>query len=669
MKNRISLKSMFLFIGIVLMLMNLSIWPINFVLAAIHIIITISIISICFVYFKESTPSALVLEDNVEDIKNFLNKNSGDILEVIPMPVVVVKAVNLNDVLFYNESFKTCFLDKGRCVNVGVSELFPKETSESLIEKGTVDFQIDDEKYKVYAKVFYGFLVLYFNDETAIRDLNHKYLNSRLCVGYALIDNKDEIKQCLSDEEVLRVFGTAQNVLQKWITLTGGAFEKIGTGKYVILFEEKNLKALVKDKFKILEKIHEIKFDDQKCVTVSIGISRAASSLEESKTGAKNALDMALGRGGDQVAIKNKVSYEFFGGASGGIEKRSKVRTRVFARALMEKIESADLVFIMGHKFSDFDSIGAAVALRGICYRNLKKKCYVVVNKNQSLSWPLIKYLEENDNSGIFISPQQALGMVTPNSLLLVVDTHSTKFIEDSKLYEKSKNVAVIDHHRLSVDKISNAVIFFHEPFASSTCEMVTEMVQYMNAGAIKRIEAEALLAGIMLDTKNFSVKTGIRTFEAAAYLKKQGTDNYKVKKLFANSMESYKIKGKVIENTEVIKGCAISHLDYPKENVKVVCAQAADELLGIKDIQASFVIFMEQNTINVCARSMGKINVQVIMEALGGGGHQTIAATQINGETFESVKKKLIKEIEENYLYKNNNGDEKNESNINKRN
>ena len=436
--------------------------------------------------------------------------------------------------------------------------------------------------------------------------------------------------------------------MRDWIKEAKGIFRKLSDEKYFVVFKEKYLKNFADNKFNIIDKIHDFKIDEHRYATVSIGISRGEESLSEAAVEAKNALNMSLGRGGDQVTIKKKNYYEFFGGTSQGLEKRSKVKTRVVAMALLEKIQESDTVFIMGHKYSDFDSVGSAVALWSVCTRVKKKKAYVVIDKEQSLARSAIDHIEKFSSDKMFVSPSQAISFVTPKSMLIVVDTHSIKFLESADLYSKVKNVAVIDHHRMAIDKIDNAAVFFHEPFASSACEMVAEMVQYMFDGHLKKSEAECLLAGIMLDTKNFTLKTGIRTFEAAAYLKKKGAESIEVKRMFSSSIDMYRLKYNVIANSHVFDSFVISRLEKAdiEDNARVACSQAADELLNLKNIKASFVLFKSDGKINVSARSLGNVNVQLIMEELGGGGHQTMAAAQVAYSSFDEVEEKLVKII-----------------------
>lgn len=641
-------------ICVVMLIMSLALLPISPILSAIHFAITLAISVLEALILKYRKYHTLDISENV---KKFFGANSGDILEAVPMPVIIVSASNINEILFYNDNFKTAFLDKGYCSGSGLEDILPRETTETLLSKVQTVVKIGSENYKVYIRKFYDFVILYFKDDTLYKELKQKYIDSRVCVGYFSFDNKEELRQSLSDEKLLHMSLLVEDTIQKWLVSVGGVFEKINDGKYLAVFEEKYLKRFIGEKFSILEKIHNLK-SEGKYATISAGISRGADTFEESRVQAKSALNMALGRGGDQIAVKNKSSYEFFGGKSGGLEKRSKVRTRVVARAIMEKMESADIVLLMGHKFSDFDSVGAAAALWSVCARAKRKPCYIVINKNQTLSSELIKYLESFENK-MFVSPEHARGIATENTLLVVLDTHTEKFVEDSELYSKCKNIVVVDHHRMSVDKITNASIFFHEPFASSTCEMVTEMVQYMDDKKLKKPEADALLAGITLDTKNFSLKTGIRTFEAAAYLKKKGADSLTVKQFFSNSLDAYKLRCKVIEEAAIIENCAVVCLADQDENLRLACSQAADELLNIKGVKASFVIFKNNGIINISARSLGGVNVQVVMEKFGGGGHQTMAAAQIkDSKNIDEIKENLVEILHQESSNQNKNGE-----------
>ena len=375
-----------------------------------------------------------------------------------------------------------------------------------------------------------------------------------------------------------------------------------------------------------------------------------ADSLAESETIARQCLDMALGRGGDQAVLKSENGYRFFGGVSKGVEKRSRAKTRIIANALQDLIENSGKVFIMGHRFGDLDSVGAACGLAG-ALNLLHKEVFIAVDRTKNLALNLIEYVDEQTKHSLFITPGEAESLITSDDLLIIVDTHNKLYVESRALYEKSKSTVVIDHHRKTVNFIDDAVIFHHEPYASSASEMVTEIIQYFKFENDEKIDscyAEALLSGIMLDTKNFVMRTGVRTFEAAAYLKKIGADTVAVKLLFSNSIDAYKRKAQIVASARVHGECAIAVADFKSDDIRVVAPQAADELLGISGVGASFVIYKTGSTVNISGRSLGAINVQVIMEQLGGGGHQTMAAAQIENTNVQDAVKALTAVIDD---------------------
>ena len=386
-------------------------------------------------------------------------------------------------------------------------------------------------------------------------------------------------------------------------------------------------------------------------VTLSIGIGRTASTIAESESFAKQALEMAQGRGGDQAAIKTVTGFEFYGGVSKGIERSTKVKARIIANQLIQLVESSDRVYIMGHKLSDLDSVGSSVGL-ACAIRNLGHKADVVVNSLASLSTQLISRLNQPDSpDSLFLSPDNAVQSITDNSLLIIMDTHNPAMLESGELHSKAKQVVIIDHHRKTVNYIDNSLIFYHEPYASSASEMVTEILGYFGeAGKITALQAEALLAGIMLDTKNFTIKTGVRTFEAAAFLRKLGADTVNVKGLFANSIENYRQKVALVSNAEIYKRCAVATTTMFSPDMRLIAPQAADELLNIENVDASFVYYRNAgDEIYVSARSLGALNVQLVMEYLGGGGHQTMAAAQLKSISLEDAEKR-VKEAIDNY-------------------
>ncbi|MCR5717796.1 MAG: DHH family phosphoesterase, partial [Oscillospiraceae bacterium] len=348
------------------------------------------------------------------------------------------------------------------------------------------------------------------------------------------------------------------------------------------------------------------------------------------------------GRGGDQAAVKTESGYQFFGGVSKGVEKKSRAKTRMVAGAIQELICDSQQVFLMGHRFGDLDSIGGCCGLAG-AIRLMNIPVNVVVDPKKNLSHQLIDLVKGEIGGDLFITPDEALDSLTAETLLIICDTHNKDILESQELYRAAKRVIVIDHHRKNVNFVDNALVFHHEPYASSACEMITELLQYFKlTDTVDAIYANCLLSGIMLDTKNFVMRTGVRTFEAAAYLRKIGADTVCVKNLFSGSIEAYRSRTEIVGSAEITENYAIAVAPQDTTDVRLVAPQAADELLNISHVEAAYVLYESGGVVSISARSYGKVNVQVIMEALGGGGHQSMAATQISGITVEEAKKRL---------------------------
>ena len=402
---------------------------------------------------------------------------------------------------------------------------------------------------------------------------------------------------------------------------------------------------------KILDRAREIQVNDRMNVTLSIGIGRTGKTIAESEEYARQALDMALGRGGDQAAIKNENGFQFFGGVSKGVERQNKVKTRIIASSLTEAVEQAADVYIMGHRNSDLDAVGACVGLAGVI-RRMGKNAYAVIDKQTTLAGRLVDYIYEKEKGYMITTPSEAKEHFGERSLLIVADTHNPDIVDVPELLERADKVVVIDHHRKMINYIDKATIFHHEPYASSACEMVTELLQYFgDAGNISSVQAEALLAGIMLDTKNFTLRTGVRTFEAAAALRKLGADTVNVKTMFAESIECYRQKSELVASASLYRSCAVAIADKVMPNMRVAAPQAADDLLGVADVRAAFVIAKTANDeIALNCRSLGAINVQLIAETLGGGGHQTMAGAQFKDTNVNDVTSRLKKAIDKYY-------------------
>lgn len=605
----------------------------------------VAVATIVFVYFNLKYFEKYI-NKVVHGVLNGIKGVNVDYLEKFNIPVVV--AGNKGDIVWYNKHFKTELCNGRSAEGDFISQYISNIPMEDILDKDGVDVAYCDKRYTVLAYSVENGAVLYFIDDTYYKQTAEEYKNSRPAIAMIAFDNWEEFERDGEDDQSSHVLVSVENALQKWAAKYNGMFKKLMNGKYLVVLEERNIKLLIDEKFSILKEIRSMKFNVLREATISIGIGRGASGFRECDLWARKALDMALGRGGDQAAVKDSDTYQFFGGVSKGVEKLDKVRTRVIATTLTEHIRNSDHVLIMGHRFSDLDCVGASVGLWSAVTKGLSKPSHVVLKKEQSLALPLIDAIESAGSGNMFMRPEEALNVLSDKTLLIIVDTHSPSFVESEELYQKAKNVVVIDHHRMMVNHISNSLVFFHEPYASSASEMATELVQYMSEDALNSLEAEALLAGITLDTKNFVLKTGVRTFEAAAYLRQKGADTIVVKRLFSNSIDTYKAKYKLVSDAEIFNKCAIACADEKYQDVRVTAAQAADELLCIQGVKASFVLFKEDNAVNISARSLGDINVQVIMEKLDGGGHQTMAGAQIKNSSLSEAREKLINIIKD---------------------
>lgn len=461
-------------------------------------------------------------------------------------------------------------------------------------------------------------LLLYFIDETEHVKAIKKYNDAQTCIGMIMIDNYEEMLQRISNEERPEVLAKIEKSIYDWAMETKGVVIKSERDTFVYVFEQRYLEKVKEDKFQILDTVKEIKLEAGLQITLSISISNEGSTQYEKYKSALSGMDIALGRGGDQAVIRENDKYLFFGGRAQEMEKRTKVKARIVAHALEELIIESRDVIIMGHVNGDIDSIASSLGIYRIA-KSLGKQANIV-NETSGLSLDqFMEAVKKEEDEDIFITSQEALSRVTPETLLIVIDTHKKGYVEVQELLEKTNKIVVIDHHRRSTDYIDNATLTFHEVYASSAAELVTELLQYVETPIkLKTIEIEGLYAGIMMDTKNFTFKTGVRTFEAAAYLRKCGVDIIKVKKWFQTDLENYNTISEIVREAEIVHNTiGISIYESDNKNSSVICAKAADELLTISDITASFVIGNIGDKVCISGRSIGDINVQVILEKL----------------------------------------------------
>jgi len=587
----------------------------------------------------------------LEYIGGRLGSVKSDALVKFPLPVSVANGEG--EIIWTNAIFHDEVMKGEECYGKNIKDVVENFDFEKIFLPGGHEVFCRGGSYSVCATVsseigekLYAF---YFIDKTNERKVEKLYEESRPAVLSITLDNLEELFANCKESEKSRIKGEVEKLFEDFVAENHAFLKRNSSSKYVAIVEEKYLRNMEKERFSILDKARKILTSEELPVTLSIGVARGDHSLDKLNEYSLQALEMALGRGGDQAAVKTVNGYEFYGGFAKGVEKRTKVKTRVVAAALADLIESSSNVLVMGHRFGDLDCIGAAIGMAE-AIRDMEKNCHIIVNRETCLARPLIDKTEKAGTLELFISPEEGLALINDETLLVVVDTHIENLLESKEVFAKCRNVVVIDHHRRMVGSIENAVIFYHEPYASSASEMVTELLQYLDSRCkIKKAEAEALLAGIMLDTKSFSMRAGVRTFEAAAYLKKMGADTVKVKELFSGSLSSYQHRSKIVSTAEIYRGCAVSFAKS-YDDVGIVAPQAADELLAIKGVASSVVMYKTPVGVSFSARSLGGMNVQVIMESLGGGGHQTMAGAQIPDITPNEAKEKLFAAIDDYY-------------------
>lgn len=527
---------------------------------------------------------------------------------------------------------------------------------ENISDKADFHGEYQGKKYRIritrlYIEESFVYTVCLF-DETDLVDLRIQKENSKFVVGLMYMDNYDEAME--SVEEVRRSLLEAliDRKINQYINGFNGIVKKLEKDKFFFIIKKEDLDSAISVRFDILEDVKTVNIGNEMGITLSIGIGYGSENLARNYELARMAMDMALGRGGDQAVVKTEDDIRYFGGKAQTVEKQTRVKARVKAHAFRELLENKDKVIIMGHKMLDMDAFGAAIGIWRIA-THLNKKAYILRSDvNPSVKPMIEKFKAPEYPEDLFMSEEKALNSLTNDSLVVVVDVNRPSITEGPSLLKKAKNIVVLDHHRQSSEIITNATLSYVETFASSACEMVSEIVQYISDDIkLKTLEADAMYAGIVIDTQNFNVQTGVRTFEAAAFLKRGGADVTRVRKMFREDATDYLAKAEAIHNAEIFENYyAISECDSANTaSPTLVCAQAANDLLNIKGIKASFVLTLYNDVIYISARSMDEVNVQTIMEKLGGGGHRSVAGAQIKEGSIEDAKnlvKKVLKEL-----------------------
>lgn len=575
-----------------------------------------------------------------------------------PSPMVVTTVSGA--VQWYNNKFED-LLGHGGIYGEYIQDIFPDIQFSRFVEDGNptpVEMNYKDKNYVVSGRavrtnqdgVIGTMIGIYFTEVTLIKNLRKSIEDNKIVVAYLMIDNYDEVLKSTPAQSHGALLGEIERCINDWVEKGDGVKVKCEKDKFVIFFEAYKFDIILKEKFSILNDVKVINHENRLPVTLSIGVGKNGESVNENEKFGSMALDMALGRGGDQAVVKTTLGYQFFGARSREIEKSTRVKVRVVAHALRDLADNSSNVIIMGHKNGDADSFGASVGLfRALRDRNIN--AFIAMNKNTCnvkliLDW--LSKIKEYDER--IINQDRAMALIDSKTLLIVVDTHRTSMVEYSEVLKHVKNIVLIDHHRRCEDFIENTVLTLHEPYASSSSEMVAEMLQYFSEKQNMEVaEAEAIYSGIYLDTKGFNFKTGVRTFEAASYLRKLGANPINIRRLFRNDLEMYIEKSRIISNAKVYRNnIAIAVSDYSGENTQLIVAQAADDLLDIKGIEAAFVLAVVEGKVIISGRSLDTVNVQVILEKLGGGGHITIAGAQLKNSSLGFAEQRLRMAIDE---------------------
>ena len=647
---------------IAILLIALCFYEVHFIMPAILIFVLIVI----YAYWTNNKRKT-ELSEHIRDLTLTVDNAAKSTLINSPFPLIVIETNG--NVVWKSSKFIQEFanIDINTYLNDIVKELkleiqnSREENKQELKELINKQVVIGDKIYEIFGEYVKSkgkdnkkeneyMATLYFVDNTQNIHLLEKYNNSRICIGTIMIDNYEEIMQRISAEDRPIITATIEKKLYDWASKYKGLIVKSDRDTFVVILEQENLKKLEDEKFSILDEIKEISIPGKIQTTLSIAISNEGNSNYEKYKTSQATIDIALGRGGDQAIIRKNGKYTFFGGRTQEMEKRTKVKARIVSHALEELMQEASNVIIMGHSNSDMDAMGAGFGVYRIA-KTIGKDAYVV---NETFGTSLDSFIEaakqEEEYRQCIIRKDKALELINTETLLVVVDTHKTSYVEIPELLSKTNKIVIIDHHRRSTDFIENAILTFHEVYASSASELVTELIEYSEKNIeLTTLETEGLYAGIMMDTKNFTFKTGVRTFEAAAFLRKFGIDIIKVKKWFQSDLETYHKISDIVSRAEIINNTiGISTYEENDTNSNVICAKAADELLTINEITASFVIGNLGDKVCISGRSIGDINVQVILEKLGGGGHITLAGAQVEGMSLQEVKQELINKINE---------------------
>ena len=622
------------------------------------------LVGLLYLYYRQRTKRrAAEIRKYVENLAFSVDDASKHSMVNFPLPMAILR-VDTGEIIWCNDYFTQISGKKDTLFETHITDVLHGFDTRWIMEGKTLcpyDVELGEQKYQVYGNMVRSgrsrgsalLATLFWVDITEYSRLRDYVERTRPAVGLIVIDSYEELMKNASEAEKSTLTADIDRYINDWAKPAQGIVRRLQRDRYLFIFEQHSLLEFTAGKFSILETIHQVQNSEGLSATLSIGVGKGECSLQELYQYAALGIDMALSRGGDQAVVKSKTAFEFYGGRSKELEKRTKVKSRVMANALMQLIRDSSQVFLMGHKYSDLDSIGACAGLVA-AVRKAGRPAYIIVNDQATSAKELIDRLRKQPQYGdVFISEQDAIVKVDASSLCVVCDTTRPDMVEGPDLLEAVQRVAVVDHHRRAAQYIENAAISLHETYASSACELVAELLQYVvNQNDILKVEADAMLAGIFLDTKGFTVKTGVRTFEASAFLRQVGADTVEVRKMLSGGLESSVKKYQIISCAkEQFPGISLSVVE--EETPRATASQAADELINASDIKAAFVVYGEKGGSVISARSYGQVNVQMVLEKIGGGGGLTSAGAQFPDKSTDEAAELLVGAIEE-YLKEN---------------
>ena len=622
------------------------------------------LVGLLYLYYRQRTKRrAAEIRKYVENLAFSVDDASKHSMVNFPLPMAILR-VDTGEIIWCNDYFTQISGKKDTLFETHITDVLHGFDTRWIMEGKTLcpyDVELGEQKYQVYGNMVRSgrsrgsalLATLFWVDITEYSRLRDYVERTRPAVGLIVIDSYEELMKNASEAEKSTLTADIDRYINDWAKPAQGIVRRLQRDRYLFIFEQHSLLEFTAGKFSILETIHQVQNSEGLSATLSIGVGKGECSLQELYQYAALGIDMALSRVGDQAVVKSKTAFEFYGGRSKELEKRTKVKSRVMANALMQLIRDSSQVFLMGHKYSDLDSIGACAGLAA-AVRKAGRPAYIIVNDQATSAKELIDRLRKQPQYGdVFISEQDAIVKADASSLCVVCDTTRPDMVEGPDLLEAVQRVAVVDHHRRAAQYIENAAISLHETYASSACELVAELLQYVvNQNDILKVEADAMLAGIFLDTKGFTVKTGVRTFEASAFLRQVGADTVEVRKMLSGGLESSVKKYQIISCAkEQFPGISLSVVE--EETPRATASQAADELINASDIKAAFVVYGEKGGSVISARSYGQVNVQMVLEKIGGGGGLTSAGAQFPDKSTDEAAELLVGAIEE-YLKEN---------------